>query len=261
MSFDAGAAGVNLTVDAKNVIADSSGLEVRSTQAAGASATITLQNSNYSTTEGSGTITDLGGHESAAPQFVDAAGGDFRQLAASPTIDAGVTDPLLGTLDIHGDARIRDAAPDIGAYEYRVNTPEIVGVHPLSGSNNNNPSVYGVGGPNVSIFTTDDCSGTAAGTGAFSDFLTPGIAVTVADNSTTTFRAQADDGLGRTSDCSSTSVTYTEVTPAGAFPTPPRGTPVPKPKPAVKNCKKPKKKTPAAKKKFKKCKKRLRAAK
>ena len=39
---------------------------------------------------------------------------DFHQLAGSPTIDAGVATPLLGTGDFDGGARTLGAAPDIG---------------------------------------------------------------------------------------------------------------------------------------------------
>jgi hypothetical protein len=58
------------------------------------------------------------GNQDAAPRFVDAAGGDFRPRADSPTVDAGSTDVLLGASDPAGCARTLGAAPDIGAYEY-----------------------------------------------------------------------------------------------------------------------------------------------
>ena len=58
------------------------------------------------------------GNQDASPRFVDAAGGDFRPLADSPTVDAGSTDELLGGSDPAGCPRTLGAAPDIGAYEY-----------------------------------------------------------------------------------------------------------------------------------------------
>ena len=58
------------------------------------------------------------GNQDADPRFVDAAGGDFRPLASSPTADAGSTDELLGAYDPAGCTRALGAAPDIGAYEY-----------------------------------------------------------------------------------------------------------------------------------------------
>ena len=41
-----------------------------------------------------------------APLFVDAAKGDYREAAGSPTIDAGAADQLAGSLDLAGNARI-----------------------------------------------------------------------------------------------------------------------------------------------------------
>lgn len=58
------------------------------------------------------------GNQDAEPRFVDAARGDFRPLADSPTVDAGSVDELLGTSDPAGCLRTLGAAPDIGAYEY-----------------------------------------------------------------------------------------------------------------------------------------------
>jgi hypothetical protein len=55
------------------------------------------------------------GIQSAEPLFADAAGGDFRPLAGSPTIDAGTGDALNGTND--PDGQPRGLTPDIGAYE------------------------------------------------------------------------------------------------------------------------------------------------
>jgi hypothetical protein len=58
------------------------------------------------------------GNQAAEPLFVDAAAGDYRPAAGSPTIDAGVTDALLGTADPAGCPRSLGLAPDIGAYEH-----------------------------------------------------------------------------------------------------------------------------------------------
>jgi hypothetical protein len=56
-------------------------------------------------------------NQTAAPLLVDFAGGDFHQLAGSPTVDAGVDDPANGTADLDGNPRTLGAATDIGAYE------------------------------------------------------------------------------------------------------------------------------------------------
>jgi hypothetical protein len=59
------------------------------------------------------------GMQSEPPLFADPAGGDFRQLAASPTVDAGAGAPPagLGATDVAGDPRVVGAAVDIGAHE------------------------------------------------------------------------------------------------------------------------------------------------
>jgi hypothetical protein len=88
----------------------------------GPNSTITLSNSNYrspSTTQG-GVIQDAPGaaHQTALPLLTDAGGGDFSELAASPTIDAGLTDPDNGPLDFSGNSRTVAGGTDIGAYEF-----------------------------------------------------------------------------------------------------------------------------------------------
>ena len=56
-------------------------------------------------------------NQTAAPLLVDKAGGDFHESAGSPTIDAGIDDPLNGLTDLDGNPRKLGAAPDIGAFE------------------------------------------------------------------------------------------------------------------------------------------------
>jgi hypothetical protein len=63
-------------------------------------------------------IHDLGGNQTAAPVFADAAGGDFHQLAGSPTIDAGTGPVTAGALDLDLQPRLLGSAPDIGADEF-----------------------------------------------------------------------------------------------------------------------------------------------
>jgi hypothetical protein len=58
------------------------------------------------------------GNQAAEPRFVDAAAGDYRPTASSPTVDAGRTDPLQGDRDPAGCPRTLGVVPDIGAYEY-----------------------------------------------------------------------------------------------------------------------------------------------
>jgi hypothetical protein len=95
--------------------------------AVGADSTITFDHSNYrnASTVNSGVVQDAPGspHQTTLPTFANAAGGDFTQLAGSPTIDAGLSDPLTGTTDFAGGPRTIGASTDIGADEYEPPPP------------------------------------------------------------------------------------------------------------------------------------------
>ena len=118
--------------------------------------------------------------------------------------------------------------------------PTLTGTDPGSGADNNNPKVIGTSDPGttVSLFTNAGCAGPPAASGSASSLASPGLAVGVADNSTTTFHATASWD-GGTSACSASSVTYAEVTP------PPQSSTTQSPK---KKCKKHKHRAAASKK-------------
>lgn len=130
ISFDDSLGG-QITVDAKNVIARKTGSAMGSADvrafASSTTVTITLDHSNFATIDevsvngGTGSVTAPGSgtNQTTAPVF-DAAAGNFHQLAASPTIDAGTTDAANGTVDIDGEPREVGLAPDIGADEFDV---------------------------------------------------------------------------------------------------------------------------------------------
>jgi hypothetical protein len=63
-------------------------------------------------------IVELGGNQDVEPLFASPPALDIHQLAGSPTIDAGVATPQLGTADIDGHMRTQGSAPDIGADEF-----------------------------------------------------------------------------------------------------------------------------------------------
>jgi hypothetical protein len=113
-----------LTLEGKNVIAKGgTDIAAMTDSSGGASATLNLDYSNFATRSVEGTnasATEPGtlNNQTAAPLFVNAAAGDFHQAPGSPTIDAGTTDVLLGSLDIDREARIQGSAPDIGADEF-----------------------------------------------------------------------------------------------------------------------------------------------
>nr|MDP8943590.1 hypothetical protein [Actinomycetota bacterium] len=99
--------------------------------------------------------------------------------------------------------------------------PTVTGSTPASPANDNNPRVTGTARSDatVSLYTNSTCTSTVAATGTAADFASPGLAVAVADNSTTTFYATATSAAGDVSPCSSSSVTYVEDSAAPAAPT------------------------------------------
>ncbi len=113
--------GANIAVNAKSVIARGQTADVKTTQGAGASVSANLSYSNFATIDvmDGGTIASAGtnSNQTAAPLFIDAAGGDLREAPTSPTIDAGITDGSSGTTDVFGAARLQGAGVDIGAHE------------------------------------------------------------------------------------------------------------------------------------------------
>lgn len=116
----------NISFTAINTIAlnTAGGTDVKVT---GHDTSFTISRSNYRTTSasGGGTIQDAAGpaHQTALPMFTNPAALDFSQLPASPTIDAGTTDPLNGSDDFAGNPRTAGSSTDIGAYEYKPPDP------------------------------------------------------------------------------------------------------------------------------------------
>ena len=93
---------------------------------------VVLSHSNFSevTTEGVAEVTSPSeaGNQSAPPLFLDAAGGNYREAAGSPTRGAGDTAVVLaGETDLAGGARITDcdgiAGVDIRAYQVQCAAP------------------------------------------------------------------------------------------------------------------------------------------
>jgi hypothetical protein len=102
--------------------------------------------------------------------------------------------------------QIREAPPP--------DQPLFTSANPASGSNENNPRIIGTAsaGSTVRLYTDGDCLGPIAAVGTAAQFASPGLQVTVPDNSSTTFSGTAQDAHG-TSECSFSRITYSEVTP------------------------------------------------
>jgi hypothetical protein len=90
--------------------------------------------------------------------------------------------------------------------------PQITDTDPNSPANDNAPEVKGSAqaGSTVKLFKTAGCTaGTAVALGSAATFASPGITVSVPDNTTTALRATATDAAGNVSPCSG-SFTYVE---------------------------------------------------
>ncbi|HZB23728.1 MAG TPA: Ig-like domain-containing protein, partial [Gaiellaceae bacterium] len=89
--------------------------------------------------------------------------------------------------------------------------PSSLATSPASPANDNDPEISGSAeaGTTVRVYTTNDCSGAPTASGSAATFGGAGLSVTVANDSTTTFKATATDGAGNTSACS-TGISYAE---------------------------------------------------
>ncbi|HKG35435.1 MAG TPA: hypothetical protein VKA89_03240 [Solirubrobacterales bacterium] len=98
--------------------------------------------------------------------------------------------------------------------------PQPTSTNPASPSNVNDIRVLGGsdGGTTVRLYGNSSCSGPVLGSGTATEFGSPGIAVTVPDDSSTTFHATATDAAGNVSPCSTASVEYVELSTAPPAP-------------------------------------------
>jgi hypothetical protein len=93
--------------------------------------------------------------------------------------------------------------------------PQITGTDPSSPAPNNNPKVKGSAATpsTVKLYKTAGCGGPAAASGGAGTFNSTGLGVTVANDTTTTFRATATDPAGNVSACSASRSYIEDSTP------------------------------------------------
>ena len=93
--------------------------------------------------------------------------------------------------------------------------PLFSGTTPTPPANDNAPFVRGVAeaGSTVRLFINPGCAGTPLATGSAAAYLSPGLQVMVADDSTTMFSGTSDDAAGNVSGCADSPTAYREVTP------------------------------------------------
>lgn len=151
---------------------------------------------------------------SAAPVFQDT-----QTIGTSPVVQSAAFSPAqLGTYrwtaryagDDQNDPVGAECVAGANAVEVVPRTPSALATTPASPSNVATPRIRGTAdsGSTVSVFTTDDCSGTPVASGTAAEFASPGLAVSVAENSTTSFYATATDGGD--SFCTDAPLTYVE---------------------------------------------------
>jgi uncharacterized protein YkwD len=111
------------SVGATNTIARAAGGAVDLFTAGNAN--FNLTNSNFAS-QSAGVTVNGPGNQGGAPLLANPGGGDFHQLPGSPTINAGLVDPLAGALDFDGEPRLLGLLPDIGADEYLPRPPAVI---------------------------------------------------------------------------------------------------------------------------------------
>src|SRR4029077_1809236 len=79
--------------------------------------------------------------------------------------------------------------------------PTLSDTDPDSPANDNSPQVKGSAeaGSTVSLYTSSACAGSPVAQGSAANLGSPGLAASVADDSSTSFRATATDAAGNTS--------------------------------------------------------------
>ncbi|HET7053212.1 MAG TPA: hypothetical protein VFI09_04755 [Solirubrobacterales bacterium] len=120
------------------------------------------------------------------------------------TVERLTADDVDSDLDVYeregGQTRLVSAGNSV---TLGPSTPVLSGTSPAAKGQTTTPSVLGHADPDTSIklYTTGDCSGEAVA-GSVAELEGAGIAVSVATDSTTSFRATATDENGDTSGCS-----------------------------------------------------------
>jgi subtilisin family serine protease len=123
---------------------------------------------------------------------------------------ATATDAALNTSACSEPIEYAESSPD----EVAPAPPDLTSTTPPSSANDNNPKIRGTAetGSTIQIYSGTTCAGAAVAAGSSAALESPGIAVSVPDNSTSHFSATATDAASNESACSN-SIVYTEVTP------------------------------------------------
>lgn len=158
----------------------------------------------------------LQGTSMAAPQVSGTAALLFSEKPAATTEE--VRDALLSSVDADPSLAGKtvsggrlDAAKALAYLEPPA--PLLTSTDPVSPADENHPKIVGSAeaGSNIEIYSDPLCEGSPVAGGTAAELASPGIGVTVADNTETQFWATATDAALNTSACSAP-ISYAEVT-------------------------------------------------
>ncbi|MCW2997679.1 MAG: hypothetical protein JWN65_1228, partial [Solirubrobacterales bacterium] len=183
--------------------------------ASGDAVTFTATVASADATPGGGTVQFYDGADAlGTPQSLDPTTGKAT-YTTSPVLSVGshtITAVYSGALGFSGST-----SDGLVQTVDRPPVPTFSGSSPASPAMTTAPKLLGSAeaGSTVKLYTTTDCTGSPAGTGTAAAFASPGLAVTVATDDSTTFYATVTDA-GGTSLCSSSTLTYVnDSTPPG----------------------------------------------
>ena len=156
-----------------------------------------------------------------ADTLQSAAGNDLILANAGdsdPSIDCGADNDTAvidhpPDVDIASNCEsIREADPNAFVYFTPPDPPILRGTSPASPANDNSPKIQGSAeaGSSVELYKNAACSGSPVASGSAATFAAPGIAVAVANGSSTTFHATATDAASSVSACSASAARYVE---------------------------------------------------
>jgi Ca2+-binding RTX toxin-like protein len=145
------------------------------------------------------------------------AGSAGAAVFASPGIQVTVPSNSTTTFYATASDTIGNASPcSAGSAPYVEDSlaptpPSAGGSEPSSPSTENSPRIKGgaESGSTVHLYTDPACAGGFVAVGSAAEYASPGLLVSVADDSTTTYYAHATDAAGNASACSS-AATYVE---------------------------------------------------
>ena len=142
----------------------------------------------------------------------------------APAVSAQLQTPSRVTLSPAGDFYISDWGNHRVRHVDKLGSPDaptLSSTSPASPSSSNTTQVIGSApsGSTVRLYTDSACTSAVAANGTAARLASPGLTVTVADDSTTTFWAITRDGGSNPSGCSTSSITYVEDSTPPSAPT------------------------------------------